>query len=116
MKKKIILVLGDPNSVNSEIIFKSWNKLSKSTKKRIYLIANYNLVLEQFKNIGKKNFDCSIKPAGVKLSEPGQTIVPPERVYYLAEIAETVREYHNTITHQSCIARELQQLRESARM
>ena len=51
MKKKIILVLGDPNSVNSEIIFKSWNKLSKSTKKRIYLIANYNLVLEQFKKL-----------------------------------------------------------------
>ena len=28
--KKILLVGGDPNSINSEIIFKSWNKISKS--------------------------------------------------------------------------------------
>ena len=51
MKKKIILVLGDPNSINSEIIFKCWNKLSKSIRKRIYLIANYNLILQQFKKL-----------------------------------------------------------------
>lgn len=51
MKKKIILVLGDPNSINSEIIFKSWKKLSTSLKKRIYIIANYNLVLSQFKKL-----------------------------------------------------------------
>ena len=34
MKKKIILVSGDPNSINSEIIFKSWKKLSKKNKKK----------------------------------------------------------------------------------
>ena len=51
MKKKIILVLGDPNSINSEIIFKCWNKLGKSIRKRIYLIANYNLILQQFKKL-----------------------------------------------------------------
>ena len=26
MKKKILLVTGDPNSINSEIIFKTWKK------------------------------------------------------------------------------------------
>ena len=48
MKKKIILISGDPNSINSEIIFKSWQKINKSTKKRIYLISNYDLINDQF--------------------------------------------------------------------
>ena len=30
MKKKIIIVGGDPNSINSEIISKCWKKLNKS--------------------------------------------------------------------------------------
>ena len=33
MNKKIILVGGDPNSINSEIIFKCWKKLDKRLKK-----------------------------------------------------------------------------------
>ena len=33
MSKKIAIVFGDPNSINSEIIFKSWKKLGLSTKK-----------------------------------------------------------------------------------
>ena len=32
MKNKIILA-GDPNSINSEIIYKSWNKLNAKVKK-----------------------------------------------------------------------------------
>ncbi len=51
MKKKIILVCGDPNSINSEIIFKAWKKINESTKKRIYLIGSYNLLLKQFKRL-----------------------------------------------------------------
>ena len=49
MKKKILLVTGDPNSINSEIIFKTWKKINKSLKKRIYLISNYDLLFKQFK-------------------------------------------------------------------
>ena len=41
--KKICIVSGDPNSINSEIIFKSWNKLNKKTKNKIILIGNYEL-------------------------------------------------------------------------
>ena len=41
--KKILIVGGDPNSINSEIIYKSWVKLPKSLKK-IYIISNYNLL------------------------------------------------------------------------
>ena len=51
MKKKIIIVNGDPNSINSEIIFKSWKKINNSIKKRIYLISNYNLLQTQFKKL-----------------------------------------------------------------
>ena len=28
MKKKIIIIAGDPNSINSEIIYKSWKKIN----------------------------------------------------------------------------------------
>ena len=51
MKKKILIVGGDPNSINSEIIFKSWKKISNSTRKKIYLISNYNLINDQLKKL-----------------------------------------------------------------
>ena len=34
MINKILIVCGDPNSINSEIIHKTWNKLNKSQKKK----------------------------------------------------------------------------------
>ena len=49
MKNKIILVGGDPNSINSEIIAKSWKKLNNYQKKRIFLITNYKLINAQIK-------------------------------------------------------------------
>ena len=33
-EKKIIIISGDPNSINSEIIFKCWKKLNNSEKKK----------------------------------------------------------------------------------
>ncbi|MBL6785897.1 MAG: 4-hydroxythreonine-4-phosphate dehydrogenase PdxA [Candidatus Pelagibacter bacterium] len=54
MKKKIIIVAGDPESINSEILFKSWIKLSNQVKKKIYLISNVNLLNKQFKKLGIK--------------------------------------------------------------
>ena len=59
MNKKIILVSGDPNSINSEIIFKSWKKLSKRIKKNLFLISNCNLLKKQFK---KLNYKIQITP------------------------------------------------------
>ena len=43
MNNKIIIVAGDPNSINSEIIYKAWKKIDNKIKKRLYLIAIYNL-------------------------------------------------------------------------
>ena len=34
MKKKIIIIGGDPNSINSEIIYKSWKNLNSNLKKK----------------------------------------------------------------------------------
>ena len=48
MTKKIIIISGDPNSINSEIIYKSWKKCSKSQRKKIYLISNHKLLIKQF--------------------------------------------------------------------
>lgn len=43
-------------------------------------------------------------------------IVPGARVRYLAEVADTVRGYHQRVAQQSQVARERQQLREARRM
>jgi|TARA_B110000211_G_scaffold233286_1_gene299084 4-hydroxythreonine-4-phosphate dehydrogenase len=51
MKKKIAIILGEPNSVNSEIIAKMWNLLEKSLKKNIFIIGNYTLLKEQLRII-----------------------------------------------------------------
>ncbi len=51
MNKKIIIVAGDPNSINSEIISKSWKKIKTPLKKKLYLVANFNLVNKQLKKI-----------------------------------------------------------------
>ena len=51
MNKKIIIVGGDPNSINSEIIYKTWKKLNISTRKKIVIISNYHLLKEQFKKL-----------------------------------------------------------------
>ena len=73
-KKKIILLAGDPNSINSEIIYKSWKKLNKSLRKKIYVVANYELLKKQFNflnypiNLKKiNNFNDKIKDDCLKI-------------------------------------------------
>ncbi len=63
MKNNILIVAGDPNSINSEIIFKCWKKLSKKYKKRLFLISNYKLIKKQFT---KLNYSINLK----KLDNP----------------------------------------------
>jgi methylmalonyl-CoA mutase len=46
----------------------------------------------------------------VKASSRGRAIVPPERVRYLAEISDSVRDYHALVGAQARIARERQSL------
>ena len=74
MKKKIILISGDPNSINSEIIFKSYKKLKDSTKRKIFLLANYLMFQNQLKKNGYnlklkkvKNIDDNEKSNDLKI-------------------------------------------------
>ena len=61
MKEKIIIVFGDPNSVNAEIIYKCWKRISKNIKRKIYLISNFNLLKKQNKSLIKKNTQNCIR-------------------------------------------------------
>ena len=58
MKKIISIIAGDPNSINSELIFKTWKNLNIKIKKKIILIGNYNLIYKQ-KNKLKFNINLS---------------------------------------------------------
>ena len=51
-----------------------------------------------------------------RVSTRAAAIVPPRRVRYLADVAETVRGWRARVEAQSVLARERQQLREAARM
>ena len=51
MKKKILVLSGDPNSINSEIIYKCWKKLNYNVRKKTYFISNINLLKSQFKKL-----------------------------------------------------------------
>ena len=50
MIKSLAIVLGEPNSINSEIIVKAWTKFKKN--KNIFLIGNYLLLKQQISKIG----------------------------------------------------------------
>ena len=54
MKEAIAIVAGEPNSINSEIIAKTWKKLRK--EKKIFVIGNYLILKKQLKKI-----KCKIK-------------------------------------------------------
>ena len=61
MKKRIIIVLGEPNSISSEIFLKSINYIKK-TKSNFIIIGNYSLLKNQanYLNFKKKiNFQLS---------------------------------------------------------
>ena len=51
MNSKILIICGDPNSINAEIIFKTWKKVSKLQRQRITLIGNFQLLSDQAKSL-----------------------------------------------------------------
>ena len=53
MKKKIIIILGEPNSISSEIFFKSFNYLEK-IKLNFIIIGNYSLLKRQANHLDFK--------------------------------------------------------------
>ena len=65
MNKAIAIIAGEPNSISSEIIFKSWKLKKKNFKKPLIIIGSINLLKLQKRKLGysikikeiKKNFD-----------------------------------------------------------
>ncbi|MEI6557515.1 MAG: fused isobutyryl-CoA mutase/GTPase IcmF [Rhodospirillaceae bacterium] len=77
--------------------------------------AVYHQLLRRFAEKRLRAFPLSTAPAdGVRASDPGHGIVPPQRQRYLAEIAESVRSYHREVSKQVRIARERHALTLSA--
>lgn len=72
--------------------------------------ALYQHLLTMLKEKGLRGYESKLPKLSIRASTEKTVIVPPARQRYLAEIANTVRDYHEYVKQQSCIARELQQL------
>ncbi|WP_194715360.1 fused isobutyryl-CoA mutase/GTPase IcmF [Noviherbaspirillum soli] len=78
--------------------------------------ALYQGLLARLKDMGLPVKPGRLAPVAVRYSSGRNAIVPPARSRYLAEIADTVRHYHRFAGTQVTLARQRQQLTESARM
>ncbi len=78
--------------------------------------ALYQALLPKLAGLGLKTFNSRLPAVPTKYSTNQTPIVPPARVRYLAEIANTVRGYKRIAHEQARIARERQQLTETKRM
>jgi len=78
--------------------------------------ALYQAVKSALADKGMQFAEGRLQPVGHKASTDQHSIIPPARVRYLSDIAETVRTYHAWALKQSRIARERQHLREAKRM
>jgi len=58
MKKAIAIIAGEPNSISSEIIFKSWKLKKKYPHKPFFIIGSIDLIFSQMK---KMNYKIKIK-------------------------------------------------------
>ena len=73
--------------------------------------ALYQAVVRRLQEKGLKLGQPKLPLVSVKASSRGRAIVPPERVRYLAEISEALREFHKDVSRQSQIAHERQALK-----
>jgi len=73
--------------------------------------ALYQAIVPKLREQGLELRASRLPPVRVKASSRGRAIVPAERVRYLAEIAQAVRDYHGQVAAQARAARERQSLR-----
>ena len=67
MKKPIAIVAGEPNSISSEIIFKTWKAKSRYKHKPFFIVGSIQLLNSQMK---KLKYNITIK----KIANPGSLI------------------------------------------
>ena len=56
MKKPLAIIAGEPNSISSEIIFKTWKMRKKFISKPFFVIGSFDLL-----NLQKKKLNFKIK-------------------------------------------------------
>ncbi|MEO9135277.1 MAG: fused isobutyryl-CoA mutase/GTPase IcmF [Casimicrobiaceae bacterium] len=78
--------------------------------------ALYQAIAGALRTHGLAMQEGALPTVSTRCSTRQHAIVPPSRVRYLAEIAETVRGYHQWVDTQARIARERQQLRATKAM
>jgi isobutyryl-CoA mutase len=78
--------------------------------------ALYHALVARLAEKGLKLQPGALPPVTTRQSTAQHAIMPPSRVRYLAEIAESIRTYHQWVKAQTRIARERQQLRGARRM
>ncbi|MDJ0958331.1 MAG: methylmalonyl-CoA mutase family protein [Arenicellales bacterium] len=74
------------------------------------ITALYQGLRQALQGKGLEQYAGRLQKVDVRFSSKQSVIVPPQRQRYLAEIAETVRDYHQRVATQANIARERQQL------
>jgi isobutyryl-CoA mutase len=78
--------------------------------------ALYQALKPRLNELGLALSEGRLPRVNTRHSTQQTPIVPPQRVRYLSEISDTVRGYKQSAREQARVAREVQQLRESARM
>lgn len=78
--------------------------------------ALYQALKPRLAALGLPLKDGRLPTVAVRHSTNQAPVVPPGRTRYLAEIADTVRGYKRRVREQARLAREIQQLKEAARM
>ncbi len=80
------------------------------------ITALYQCLRSELEKHGLVDFESQLPKVSNKVSSEKTLIIPAQRQRYLAEIAETVRDYHRQIDEQARLARERQQLMASKAM
>jgi isobutyryl-CoA mutase len=78
--------------------------------------ALYQALKPRLGELGLTLKEGSLPPVSVRHSTNQTPVIPAARTRYLAEISDTVRGYKRRAREEAKVARELQQLRETARM
>ena len=81
MTKPIAIILGEPNSIASEIIFKSWIKKKKFKHHPCLVIGNYNLLCRHLKYF-KFNLKLKLIEKSFKLEDLKGTAIPVIDITY----------------------------------
>ena len=76
--------------------------------------ALYHAIMDAVAEKGGTRFKVSLPRPRTKISTSKTIIIPPERVRYLSEIADTIRSYHKETDEQAGAVRKIWHLKETA--